>query len=210
MAQLVKEKFDELIARIKPLLKESGFSKSGLSFYKNAGALIYVLNFQKSSGNTADKTRFYINCGIYAPAIDAAQGRETLAKPKEYECHFRDRISSLARCEVAFYEIAENTDVTELEAILAGELKAAIEFFDRIKTERVLIGLMLKRSGLFVIDQLFEYLLIKGEDEALTRSALKLFAEYGGEARWMIFERRINGLLKKHGRKELNFKDEVR
>lgn len=61
-----------------------------------------------------------------------------------------------------------------------------------------------------MIDQLFEYLLIKGEDEALTRSALKLFAEYGGEARWAIFERRINSLLKKHGRKELNFKDEAR
>ena len=70
--------------------------------------------------------------------------------------------------------------------------------------------MMLKRGGLFVIDQIFEYLLIKGEDEALTRSALKLFAEYGGEARWTIFERRINGLLKKRGRKELNFKDEAR
>ena len=55
---------------------------------------------------------------------------------------------------------------------------------------------MLERNGLAVIDQLFEYLLIKHEEEILTRQALSLFEKYKNEARWKIFERRINDLLK--------------
>jgi len=60
----MKAKFDELIARVKPLFKDNGFTKSGLNFYKNTPEFIYVLNFQKSSGDTAFETRFYVNCGI--------------------------------------------------------------------------------------------------------------------------------------------------
>ena len=91
----MKAKFDELIARVKPLFKDNGFTKNGLNFYKNTPEFIYVVNFQKSSGNTAFKTRFYVNCGIYGAFIDFATGKETVSKPKEYECHFRERISSI-------------------------------------------------------------------------------------------------------------------
>ncbi|WP_314069071.1 hypothetical protein [Campylobacter showae] len=64
---------------------------------------------------------------------------------------------------------------------------------------------MLERNGLAVIDQLFEYLLIKHEEEILTRQALSLFEKHGSEARWKIFERRINGLLKKYEKDEIKF-----
>jgi len=60
----MKTKFDELIAQVKPLFKDNGFTKNGLNFYKNTPEFIYVVNFQKSSGNTAFETRFYVNCGI--------------------------------------------------------------------------------------------------------------------------------------------------
>ena len=80
-------------------------------------------------------------------------------------------------------------------------------FFDEIKTERNLIDLMLDRNGLAVIDQLFEYLLIKNEQEILTSQALNLFKKYGNEARWKIFERRINDLLKKYKKDEIKFEE---
>ena len=64
---------------------------------------------------------------------------------------------------------------------------------------------MLDRNGLAVIDQLFEYLLIKNEQEILTSQALNLFKKYGNEARWKIFERRINDLLKKYKKDEIKF-----
>ena len=45
---------------------------------------------------------------------------------------------------------------------------------------------MPERNGLAVIDQLFEYLLTKNEQEILTHQALSLFEKYGNEARWKI------------------------
>ena len=44
----MKAKFDELIAQVKPLFKDNGFTKNGLNFYKNTPEFIYVINFQKS------------------------------------------------------------------------------------------------------------------------------------------------------------------
>ena len=99
----MKAKFDELIAQVKPLFKDNGFTKSGLNFYKKTPEFIYVVNFQKSSGNTAFETRFYVNCGIYGAFIDAAIGKETVLKPKEYECHFRERVSSITDSCAAYY-----------------------------------------------------------------------------------------------------------
>lgn len=110
----MKAKFDELIAQVKPLFEDNGFTKNGLNFYKNTPDFIYVVNFQKSNGNTAFETRFYVNCGIYGAFIDAATGKETISKPKEYECHFRERISSITDSCAAYYEISENTDTEAL------------------------------------------------------------------------------------------------
>ena len=203
----MKAKFDELIVQVKPLFKDNGFTKNGLNFYKNTPEFIYVVNFQKSSGNAAFETRFYVNCGIYGVFIDAAAGKETVLKPKEYECHFRDRISSIIDSKMAYYEINENTYTAALCENLISDLRAAFRFFDEIKTERNLIDLMLERNGLAVIDQLFEYLLIKHEEENLTRQVLSLFEKYGNETRWKIFERRINDLLKKYEKDEIKFEE---
>lgn len=203
----MKTKFDELIAQVKPLFKDNGFTKSGLNFYKNTPKFIFVVNLQKSSGNTAFETRFYVNCGIYGAFIDTTTGKETFLKPKEYECHFRDRISSIIDSNTLYYEINENTDTEALCQNLIIDLTAVFRFFGEIKTERNLIDLMLDRNGLAVIDQLFEYLLIKNEQEILNRQALNLFEKYGNEARWKIFERRINGLLKKYEKNEIKFEE---
>ena len=203
----MKAKFDELIAQVKPLFKDNGFTKNGLNFYKNTPEFIYVVNFQKSSGNSAFKARFYVNCGIYGAFVGAATGKETVLKPKEYECHFRDRISSIIDSKAVYYEINENTDTATLYKNLTSDLRAVFSFFDEIKTEQNLIDLMLERNGLAVIDQLFEYLLIKREQEILTRQVLRLFEKYGNEARWKIFERRINDLLKKYEKNEIKFEE---
>ena len=139
--------------------------------------------------------------------IDGSTRKETVSKPKEYECHFRDRISSIIDSKAAYYEINENTDTAALRKNLMSDLRAAFRFFDEIKTERNLIDLIPERNGLAAIDRLFEYLLMKNEQEILTSQALNLFQKYGNEARWKIFERRINGLLKKYEKDEIKFEE---
>ena len=203
----MKEKFDELIALLKPLFKDNGFSKSALNFYKNTPNFIYVVNFQKSSGNSSTHTRFYINCGIYAPFIEATLGKEALSKPKEYECHFRARAHEISKTALAHYELEADSDVAKMYENLANELNLIFKFFEQSSQEENLIELMLEQNGLAVINQLYEYILIKDKSEILISHAKKLYAKHGSEARWSKFQNQINELLKKFKKNEINFKE---
>ena len=203
----MKEKFDELIALLKPLFKDNGFSKSALNFYKNTANFIYVVNFQKSSGNSSTHTRFYINCGIYAPFIEATLGKEALSKPKEYECHYRARVHEISKRALAHYELEPDSDVEEIYENLANELNLIFKFFEQSSQEENLIELMLEQNGLAAINQLYEYLLIKDKDEILISHAKKLYAKHGSEARWAKFDNQINELLRKYKKDEINFKE---
>ncbi len=202
----MKEKFDELIALLKPLFKDNGFSKSALNFYKNTPNFIYVVNFQKSSGNGSKHTRFYINCGIYGSFIEATLGKEVLSKPKEYECHYRARIHEITRTADAYYELEPDSDMAKIYENLANVLSFVFKFFEQNSSEVNLIELMLEQNGLAAINQLYEYLLIKDKSEILISHAKKLFAKHGSEARWSKFENQINELLRKHKQDEIKFK----
>ncbi len=202
----MKEKFDELIALLKPLFKDNGFSKSALNFYKNTPNFIYVVNFQKSSGNGSTHTRFYINCGIYAPFIEATLGKEVLSKPKEYECHYRVRAHEISHRSAAHYELEPDSDVIKIYENLANELNLIFKFFEQSSQEENLIELMLEQNGLAAINQLYEYLLIKDKSEILISHAKMLYTKHGSETRWSKFDNQINELLRKYKKDEINFK----
>ena len=202
----MKEKFDELIALLKPLFKDNGFSKSALNFYKNTPNFIYVVNFQKSSGNSSERTRFYINCGIYGSFIEATLGKEALSKPKEYECHFRARAHEITHTSAAYYELEPDSDVTKIYENLANDLGFVFKFFEQNSSEANLIELMLEQNGLAAINQLYEYLLKKDKSEILISHVKRLFAKHGSEARWTKFQNQINELLRKYKKDEINFK----
>ena len=201
----MKEKFDELIALLKPLFKDNGFSKSALNFYKNTPNFIYVVNFQKSSGNSSEHTRFYINCGIYGSFIEAILDKEALSKPKEYECHYRARAHEISKTALAHYDLEPDSDVEEIYENLANELNLIFKFFEQSSSEENLIELMLEQNGLAAINQLYEYLLIKDKSEILVSHAKKLYAKHGSEARWSKFQNQINELLRKYKKDEINF-----
>ena len=202
----MKEKFDELIALLKPLFKDNGFSKSALNFYKNTPNFIYVINFQKSSGNSSERTRFYINCGIYGSFIEATLGKEVLSKPKEYECHFRARAHEITRTSAAYYELEPDSNVAKIYENVANDLGFVFKFFEQNSSEENLIELMLEQNGLAAINQLYEYLLKKDKSEILISHVKRLFAKHGSEARWTKFQNQINELLRKYKKDEINFK----
>ena len=203
----MKEKFDELIALLKPLFKDNGFSKSALNFYKNTPNFTCVVNFQKSNGNGSECTRFYINCGIYAPFIEATLGKEALSKPKEYECHFRARVHEITRTSASHYELEPDSDMAKIYENVANDLGFVFKFFEQNSSEENLIELMLEENGLAAINQLYEYLLIKDKSEILISHAKRLFAKHGSEARWGKFQNQINELLKKYKKDEIKFKE---
>ena len=201
----MKEKFDELIALLKLLFKDNGFSKSALNFYKNTSNFIFVLNFQKSSWNDSAHTRFYINCGIYGSFIEATLGKEALSKPKEYECHYRARIHEITRTAAAYYELESDSDVAKIYKNLINDLGFVFKFFEQNSSEENLIELMLEQNGLAAINQLYEYLLKKDKSEILISHSKMLYVKYSSEARWGKFQNQINELLRKYKKDEINF-----
>ena len=203
----MKEKFDELIALLKPLFKDNGFSKSALNFYKNTPNFTCVVNFQKSSSNSSTHTRFYINCGIYGSFIEATLGKEVLSKPKEYECHYRARAHEISKTALAHYELEPDSDMAKIYENVANDLGFVFKFLGQNNSEANLIELLLEQNGLAAINQLYEYLLIKDKSENLISHAKMLYAKHGREARWGKFENQINDLLRKYKQDEINFKE---
>lgn len=199
----MKEKFNQLItAVVKPLLKENGFTKKGMNFYKRSDDLVFLLNFQNSHGNTAEQTKFYINCAVHSTYIDKVIGRSELVEPKEYECYFKDRISSLVNAVDDGYLITNGTDLEKLGLKLDQDLKSVLLMYGHIKKISDLTDLMINKNGLNNYKELFEFLLLTDNQVDTKRFVKNLYDTFGHEKRWKIFEDNLSELLRENKRKE--------
>lgn len=199
----MKEKLNQIISEvIKPVLKQHGFGKKGMNFYKRIGDLIFLVNIQKSHGNTADQTKFYINCGIHSTDMDRVIGRSVLVEPKEYECYYKDRISSIVHAVNDGYLISSDTDLQALNLTISTDLTAVISLFDTIRKTSDLTDLMVDKSGLNHYQELVEYFLLTNNQADTKRFVKNLHGTFGQERRWQIFEDNLSALLIKNQRKE--------
>lgn len=199
----MKEKFNQVIAgTVKPLLKEEGFGKNGMNFYKRKEDLIFLFNFQNSQGNTPGQTKFYINCGIHSTKIDQVIGKTERSDPKESDCYFRDRISAIVKSEKDGYVITLETDLHTLGLTVDADLKAAMAMFNNITSTDDLIDLMIEKNGLNNYRELFKYLLLTESKTQLKQFVKQLQQTFGAEKRWVIFERNLNDLLKENNSRE--------
>jgi len=199
----MKEKFNQLIAdTIKPFLKSYGFSKKGMNFYRRKDDLIFLFNFQNSQGNSFDQTKFYINCGIHSTNIDKVIGKVELSEPKEYECYFRNRISSIIQSKNDCYFITEETDINTLSLTINNDLKTVVAMFDNIKSTSDLTDLMIDKNGLNNYRELFKFLLFTENKKDLRHFVKQLYNTFGTEKRWTIFASNLTDLLNENNQKE--------
>lgn len=195
----MKGPFDKIISEsVKPFLKNNGFKKKGLNFYKLSEPLIFLINFQKSFGNSSEETRFYINCSIHSSEIDDIQGKPKLVEPKEYETFYRNRISEITDTQRLYYVLNKDTDLEKLNAEILSDLKIAITFFDPIRSTNDLINLMLEQKGLNKYEELVTYMLVKGRESDVVEYINNLYRKHGSEDRWKLFENKINTILTRH------------
>jgi len=71
---------------IKPLLKQTGFKKSAFNWHRKLNNVVQVINIQGSQWSKA----VYINLGVFFLEIEQKD------KPKEYDCHIRQRLSGIS------------------------------------------------------------------------------------------------------------------
>lgn len=187
MERPFKHIIDQLL---KPLLKEEGYQKKKLSFYKENEELIHLINIQKSSNNSNKEVRFYINCGIYSKLIDKEINNEVNENPKEYQCHYTERIEEIIGRTSDVYIIPTLEDVEHFKIDLKQNVLEVIAFFKQIKDTLALIRLIGKR-GTPIEDEIFTYCIRKNlKDEA--QEIVSFFKKNIDEERWdEIFKERF-------------------
>jgi hypothetical protein len=130
-----KDAFNQLLKiSVVPLAKDAGFKKSGLSFHRRTTDSKQVINFQLSRGNTSQECRFYVNVGIAFDALFVLANKPIPKKPKEYECHFRQRLEKLVDGTPPIWRITTESDIGESSNFLSESLKALIRMLEGINS----------------------------------------------------------------------------
>jgi archaellin len=194
----MQEYFNQIISsRINPLMENNGYKKNGLSYYKYDNEFLFLINFQKSQGNSSDCVRFYINCGIDYISMEKTFVKSMiLEKPKPHNYHFEKRIEYITKKNYQWFEITENTKGELFEKTLLDDISSVLEFYGKIKTEDDFIVLVINSNGLNNYEKIFKYLKIKNMDEYIEKYKRKIYKLLENDERKERFMTKINELIK--------------
>ena len=146
---------------IKPLLKAAKFKKKALNFYKVDKGLIYLINLQKSHGNSSREVSFYVNCAIHSNNIEEALDQPITTFPKEYQCHFSQRIANLSSHAPDKFLIRPSTNIDALKTRIELSLKEVLRVFQTIEENHSFVAFVCQKGSLQQED-IFRYCLKKG------------------------------------------------
>jgi len=196
---MLQQLFNDMIKQdVKPFLSKHGFAKKSMNFNKITEGLIYMFNFQKSSGNSADNVMFYVNCGIYAAELAQIQSKEILTAPQEAECHFRARIGEIAQSIPERFSITPDTNMDDLRKTLLRGLEEVIHFYETMTSARSIVDYYTSGPFLHLGEESF-HLLLQSNDVAAAKHYLKALQEkHGTETRWTIFENKYKAVFNQY------------
>jgi hypothetical protein len=202
------EVFNEMSQEyLAPYFKSKGFKKQNLNFYREHNGLTFLINFQKNSYNSVDYVAFYINCGIYCTELEEIVGAEIEAKPKEYDCLYRERFERITGFPKQEFELLESSDAgkKQLAETIMGELDKVLTFFEPIKSVDDLVTLCINRGSYFY-EKIFKYLCIKKDMKQLETYFQEFGNTFKDDERYLFFQSRLNDILRENGVAEMQFK----
>jgi hypothetical protein len=202
------EVFNEMVKEyLAPFFKSKGFKKQNLNFYREHNGLTFLINFQKNSYNSVDYVAFYINCGIYCRELEQIVGAEIEAKPKEYDCLFRERFERITGFPKQEFELLESSDAgkKQLAETIIGELDKVLVFFEPIKSVDDLVTLCINRGSYFY-EKVFKYLCLKKDLVRLDAYFQEFGNNFKDDERYLFFQSRLNDILRENGVAEMQFK----
>jgi len=83
---------------VKPLLKESGFARTGDTYVRKQDELSWLIDVQKSRYNDGTQASFTLNCGVYVPGVLSRYGlAPEPSRPKVYHCVVSARVGMLSK-----------------------------------------------------------------------------------------------------------------
>lgn len=110
--QSSKDRIKDVVAQgLAPMFKAHGFRKSGLNFWRVAGAVTHYFNVQLSQWNRGDEGVFYLNAGVMFDELFALRGELVPPTPKYEHCQFMVRLECLDTALPAFYGVQADTPI---------------------------------------------------------------------------------------------------
>ncbi|MEQ7050603.1 DUF4304 domain-containing protein [Paenibacillaceae sp. P-4] len=196
----MQELFNEMMKKdVKPFLSSHGFTKKNLNFYKTKEDLVYMFNFQKSTGSALHHVMFYINCGIYSTELAQLQSKEIKTAPKESECHYRSRIEEISTAAPDRFSITLDTNMGQFKKELLQFLGEVIDFFETMTSARSIADQYISKSSLHLSEEIFHLLLQSNDILAAKHYSRGLQVKYGSENRWIIFDKKYEDIFGKYG-----------
>lgn len=178
----MQEKFKLLMnSSIKPILKNNGYKKQGNTYLKMENELIYLIQFQKSTGNNKESLRFYINIGIYSQYYQTSIGKPVLEQPALIDCQINKRIEEITNSTYMHYQIDE-WDIQSLEHQILSELDKVFLFMDEINSTEKLSLYLLSLKGIDY--DLFHYFLAEKQYNVAEKCFSEVEKKFGEEERW--------------------------
>lgn len=166
---------------MKPLAKAGGFKKKDLTWHRRHGSTLQVLNVQRSHGNIASEASCYVNVAIAFEALYQLEGEPVPEAPKEYQCHFRERMEHLVPKAPPSWKVDASTDEAALAARLSADFRCAMAFLDAVDgPEKLLQQLPLGRGAELFLRAQLRY--ITGDRKgalADVRAGVVFFADRG-------------------------------
>jgi hypothetical protein len=189
----VKELFDEMIKNeIKPFLKNYGYKKIKLYFYKNINDIIFIISFHLNNRNYAGHTWFDIHGEVYSKEIDRIMGNQELEEPKYDEPHFPTKFFKNVG-----YHIVEDTNISDLISEIKKSIVEEEQFFENIKTTDDVFELMIK-NPLYKYQEILSYLIFRKDNEGIRNYINELYKRIGKKDNWKYYEINMNRILMKN------------
>ncbi len=208
----MKDKFDKIIKElIETILKENGFKKKGLNFYRMTDDTQQILNVQKSRGNSSDDITFYINCGILInDLLDEKRQLKT-----ESESDINKRIRDISdKIDLDGMTLNSSIDFKTLfDDISSAIEKDVIPWFNNLTETEKAVSYMITNNGLFKSSELLTYLSKNKKKELIIeyiRNVRQLLLESDGEARIPKFFERFLKVITDNNYAETEIREELK
>lgn len=152
---------------VAPFLKSKGYKKRHLYFYKQAHDMNYNISFQNSVYNSYKRVTVYVNCGIYANALEKWVGNPIIDFPKSYESLFEQRFENLTGYSKQAFEVTLTTDKALLSQEIVENLQKVIDFYEKVPHLDALMDVCIERNFLRDSTKIFTYLKFQNDVERI-------------------------------------------
>lgn len=197
----MKEHFQNLMDRdVKPFFKQHGYSAKGLDFHYEADTLVYKFNFQEAKANTVSLFSFYVNCSIHSTELAELQSALPDGSLLENKSHLTCRIREIAPSAPDLYSFTKTADPDLLSQELVSHLEQGRAYLHTLTDARAIVDYYMAKTALHLSEETFRFLLQTGDVETARQYWHQLYAKYGAQKRWAIFETKYAAIWAEYGR----------